>query len=302
MRGASTRSALLAVLLVASVGGCGNGTAREGRPDAEGDTAPEASPRAAATDRGDFDGSGEGSPPLRVVSLVPSATEILVALGAADRLVGRTDFDTDSTVRSLPSVGGGLHPSLEALTALEPDLVIRFGGETDTATPGHLDRLGVEHVAVRPDRLADVLDIIVVLGELVGRTEAARELRQRIEADLEAVRRRVADEERVRVAYLVGGRPPLVAGPGTFIDDLIRVAGGVNVFDDLDRLYAPVSEEELLARPLDVVLVSEGAGSVPDLPAGALLQEVSADVEIPGIHLASAAEQLARTLHPATFP
>ncbi|MGW8265204.1 MAG: ABC transporter substrate-binding protein, partial [Longimicrobiales bacterium] len=69
-----------------------------------------------------------GEPPRRIVSLVPSASEILLSLGAFDRIVGRTDFDTAAVFRSLPSVGGGLHPNMEAILALEPDLVIRFAG------------------------------------------------------------------------------------------------------------------------------------------------------------------------------
>jgi len=197
--------------------------------------------------------------PARILSLVPSATRTLQAVGAQGFLVGRTEYDTDSSLAHLPSVGGGLDPSLETLVALEPDLVIRFAGESDSSTPNRL------------------MDTIL--------------------ADIQA---RVRELPRVRVAYILGGTPPWVAGPDTFIHELLAIAGGENVFSDLEALYGPVSLEEFLVRDIDLLLAPEGAEVL--IPATtAPLVRVPPTLELPGPDLAEAARNLAEILHPGIF-
>ncbi len=102
------------------------------------------------------------------------------------------------------------------------------------------------------------------------------------------------------MAYLLGGEPPWVAGPGKFIDELIAVAGGENVFDDLGTLYAPVSMEALLDRDLDLILLSEGLTS-PSPLAHVPSAFLPASVEIPGPGLGQAARDIARLIHPGAF-
>lgn len=239
-------------------------------------------------------------PPARILSLVPSATRTLQVLGAQNRLVGRTVFDTASALAHLPSVGGGLDPSIEPLVALEPDLVIRFSGESDTATPARLDDLGIPHMAVRLDRVADVRTLVAELGVLTGLHEEADALIQGMDSILADIRRRVHGVPTVRVAYLLGGAPPWVAGPGSFIDELLNIAGGTNVFSDMDGLYGPVSLEEFLVRDLDLLLAPEGAEvSLPNVDVP--LKRVSPNLEMPGPDLARAAWEMAALLHPENF-
>ena len=240
-------------------------------------------------------------PPARVLSLVPTVTQMLVELGAGDALVGRTDYDTLAVVRGLPSVGGGLQPDLELLLTLRPELVIRFGGAQDPVTGRELDERDIPHLAVRPDRIEDVRTILRQMGRIVGRSEAADSLVADLDRQLEEVRFRVAGAERPRVAYVLGGTPPWVAGPGTFIADLLDVAGGENVFADLDRLYGPVSLEELVARDVTLFVVGPGTVVNPRLRNRAPVAEVSQDVESPGTGLGRAALELARVLHPDVF-
>jgi len=263
---------------------------------------------AAACDppRPDRQGTGgeprPGDVPERIVSLVPSATAVLLALGAGESLVGRTDFDTARALAHLPSIGVGLQPDLERLLELRPDLVIRFAGPSDETTGERLDRLGVRHVAVRPDRVEDVRGVIRRLGDLTGRRHAADSLLSSLDAALAEVRAAVSGRPPVRTAYLLGGTPPWVAGPGTYIDELIGLAGGVNVFGDLDRLYAPVSPEELVARPVDVLLTARGAKVDRALVRGTPLRELGPGVELPGPALGDAAREVARALHPGILP
>lgn len=240
-------------------------------------------------------------PPRRILSLVPSATRILRELGAGERLVGRTDWDTAQALADLPSVGGGLRPSLERLVDVDPDLVIRFEGESDRTTPERLDDLGIRHFAIRPDGIDDVRTIVRQLGALVGRPRSADSLLTAMDRELDEIRARVRGRPRPSVVYLLGGAPPMVAGPGTFIDQLVEIAGGRNAFSDLDRRYAPVSPEELAARPIDVVLYPQGA-SPPARVGEAEPHAVSSLVETPGPDLARAARELARILHPEAFP
>jgi iron complex transport system substrate-binding protein len=235
--------------------------------------------------------------PIRIVSLVPAATAILLALGEGDRLVGRTDYDDDPAVTHLPSVGGGIHPSLERLVALEPDLVIRFEGESDRATPAALDAMGIIHLGVRPDTVGDVRTIIRILSSIVAAEEEGDRLLVLVDGELERVRRLVAGEPRVRVAFILGGDPPWVAGRGTFLHELLEVAGATNAFGDAGPLYAPVSVEEVIRRAPELLLAPEGAR----IPAGLShlpIRRVPADVQSPGPGLGRSAVEVARVIHP----
>ena len=237
-------------------------------------------------------------PAQRIISLVPSATLTLQALGAQGQVVARTDFDSVAWARALPSVGGGLEPSLEAIIAARPDLVIRFGGPQDTRTPARLDELGIAHVAIRPDRVADVLEAIRILGLATGREDQASSLTSQISDTLDAIRARSADKPPIRVAYVLGGTPPWVAGPDTYIDELIRLVGASNVFSDLGQLYGAVSPEEFVAREIDVVVQPRGSRFDRRLVPGARFVEVGPDMELPGPGVVDAAREMERALRP----
>lgn len=241
------------------------------------------------------------APPTRIVSLVPSANQVLLELGAGPRLVGRTEHDTLSALAELPSVGGGLHPSLEVLVALEPDLVIRFAGESDRATPARLDQAGVAHLAVAPESLADIRGMIGMLGTIADRAAAADSLVRSIDEALAGIRARVDGLPPVRAAWVMAGSPPWVAGPGSFVDELITLAGGVNVYGDLDRPWAAVSPESLVGRAPDVLLTPEGTRLDSRITAEIPVRTVSPVVQLPGSHVARAAREIAGALHPGLF-
>lgn len=235
-------------------------------------------------------------PAERIVSLVPSATLTLDALDARSALVGRTDFDTVSWSADLPSVGGGLQPSIEAVVSLDPDAVILFGGEQDPVTPARLDELGIPWVGIRPDGIADVLVIIGMLGTLTGREVRAAALVDSLQAELAAVAAGAPGGPAPRVAYVMGGTPPWVAGPGTYIHELIELAGGENVFADLGSLYSSVSPEELVSRGVDVVLVSDAGAFDARLTPDARVVEVGGSLQLPGPGVADAAREVAAAL------
>jgi iron complex transport system substrate-binding protein len=242
-----------------------------------------------------------GTPPERILSLVPSATEILLALGLEGDLVGRTDYDRDPAVAHLPSVGGGLEASTEVIVSLDPDLVIRFDAGSDPRTPARLDALGIRHVAIRPDGVDDVFRIVALLGTTTGKSREAMALERRLRDELDDVASQVAELPRPDVVILLGGSPPLVAGSGTFLDELVQVAGGRNIFADIEELYAPVSIEELLRREPGIIVLSEG-GTLPSALSAIPVVRIPSEVQIPGVDLGASALLLAHLLHPSIAP
>jgi len=265
------------------------------------DTSPErpsslGSPIALVGDGGDTVRLHE--PPGRILSLVPSATETLIRLGVAERLVGRTDYDTAPALSDLPSVGGGLQPNLEILRTLDPDVVVAFAGDSDAVTARTLGTLGIPVLRVRPDGIPDVRRMVLRLGELVQEEGPARTLVAEIDGTLEEIRAAVAPFPRVRAVYLLGGTPPLAAGPGSFLSQLVEVGGGENVLDDLGALYAPVSPEVLLERDVDAVLMTRGSRVDARILEGRRVVELPGEVEIPGPDVGASAWIVARALHP----
>lgn len=251
--------------------------------------------------------------PQRIVSLIPSATETIVALGAADRLVARTSFDVDPALAQLPSVGQGLTPSLELLTTLEPDLVVAWPDNASRSVIARLERFGVRIYTPQVQTLGDLRQAIGELGALLGLERAADRLIASTDADLRAVRAAVADRGRPGVFYVVWYEPPMTAGPGTYIDELIAIAGGRNVFADAPGLWPQVSMEEVVRRQPDIVLIAQTEENPIDVERlgssvgwrelravreGRLIQVEANLYNRPGPRVAMAARRLAALLHP----
>jgi iron complex transport system substrate-binding protein len=198
-------------------------------------------------------------PAARVVSLLPAVTETLLALGAGETLVARTDYDHDPSVAHLPSVGGGLTPSLEVLAALRPDLVVAWEEAGTARVRPRLEELGISVFALRTQDTTDIFNNIRRLGHLTGRDRSADSVALRVRAGLDSVRASVAGLPEPTVLYVVGIDPPLTAGPNTFISQLIGVAGGRTVFPDLRTDWPQISLEEVVRRRPDVLILPVGA-------------------------------------------
>jgi len=204
-------------------------------------------------------------PAVRIVSLAPSNTEILFAIGAGDRVVGRTTVDTyPPEALKLTSVGG-MTPqgiNLEAIVALRPDLVLATGGvQAPIVAP--IERLGLPVVALDAEDFEGVARNIRLVGKLTDHSADADRLTTRFLDRVQAVRARVASRTgprpRPRVLYLISEDPLVTAGPKTFIGQMIETAGGINIFGDVSKRYPKPSEEEILSRAPDVILTSFGA-------------------------------------------
>lgn len=196
-----------------------------------------------------------GAHPVRIVSLNPATTELLFAIGAGARLAGRTSYDIfPDSVRNVPDLGPGLRPNVEAVLAARPDLVILYASADNRDAARRLRASGVPTVAYRVDRIADFARVTAVLGRLTGDTLGAQHTIDSVQATLARVRARTASLPRPTVFWPVWESPLLSVGGGSFLNELIDIAGARNVFGELPDPSPAVTFEELLRRDPDVVL------------------------------------------------
>lgn len=205
----------------------------------------------------------EGNP-QRIVSLAPSNTEILFAIGAGDRVVGVTDYCNyppevleGKENGGIVSIGGYTTIDIERVVSLKPDLVVAsYGNGIENIET--LRRLGLTVIAFDPKSVEDVMKDIILIGVATGEKENATKLVQEMLERIEKVREGVKDRPKVRVAHILWYDPIWVSGKNTFIDEVIRLAGGENVFN-FDG-WRTVSVEDLIAANPDVIIVSSGSG------------------------------------------
>ena len=193
--------------------------------------------------------------PRRIVSLAPSITETLFAIGAGDAVVAiSTHCDRPPEALALPRSGTYLAPDVETILALEPDLVIGMPTPTNRAPIEQLRGLGLAVVLVGEDSLADSLQAMRTIGRVTGRSVAAERLVHGIRGDLDRVRALAASRPRVRTLLLVGRDPPVAAGRGGFVDELLTIAGGDNAAGDALGEWPRLSLEAIAAARPEIVI------------------------------------------------
>jgi iron complex transport system substrate-binding protein len=257
--------------------------------------------------------------PLRVVSLAPSLTEAVFALGRGDWLVGVTDLcDYPEAAREKPRVGGIGAPDLERIVAARPDLVLLTAEANARVMVAQLAQVGIPSFAVTPSSYRGVLSAIQGLASVLHAEEAGSTLVHAVGERMDALRERVARRRRPRALFLIWTDPMIAAGRTTFLQDLIELAGGANVARGA-AAYPRLGWEEVLAAAPEVILVAShrpGAEpgvepalleawqpwrAVPAVRAGRILGVHGDLVLRPGPRIAEAAEHLARALHPGAF-
>jgi iron complex transport system substrate-binding protein len=192
---------------------------------------------------------------MRIVSLAPSVTEDLFALGAGPEVVGVSQYcDYPPQVRDLPRVGSFLTPNLEAIIALRPTLVVGLELSSDVRQIRALNSMGYPVLLVSDDSLQQIETSIEKVGDRINRGRQARGLVQQIQMQIAAIRERLAQVKPVRTLMLVGHQPIVAVGPGTYLDELMRIARADNIADAVDQQWPHLGMEFIIAMRPEVVL------------------------------------------------
>jgi ABC-type Fe3+-hydroxamate transport system substrate-binding protein len=251
-----------------------------------------------------------------VASLVPAATDLIVAMGAADHLVAVSNYDEDRPgTHGLPRVGDYLNNDWEKLASVKPDVMITQYDPARTP-PGlkqRADQLGIRLVNSPVERVSDIFDRLTLLGEVLGEPEKAKTASAALRAKLDAVERRVSGKPRVRTLIVLDDEATFVAGANTFLDDVLQLAGGENVIANNSNRYPRIDREMLMTLKPDAIVqllpkatpqVKQQAAktwaSLPQLPAvrdGRVYVFDAWYVVQPGYEVGDLAEQIAAKLH-----
>jgi len=265
--------------------------------------------------------------PERIISIVPSVTQILFAIGAESQLIGIGSFDqvpegydrTDEFAR----IGGLIDPDMERVFTLRPDLVVLYTSHVNQRQ--QLERAGIPVLEYEHTGLADIPQTIRSLGARTGRTVQAETIAARMDTRLASIRARVDGRPRPRT-LLVFSREPMAlsniyaSGGIGFLHDMLETAGGENVFEGLEREnVAQVSSEAILAAAPDVIIevryaehvpaeeiedernVWRRLSTVPAIRSGQIHFLTGNHFVVPGPGVVEATEELARALHPEAF-
>jgi iron complex transport system substrate-binding protein len=258
--------------------------------------------------------------PQRIISLVPAVTEMLFAIGAGPQVVAVSSYDEfPPEVNALPKVGALLDPDTERILSLKPDLVATYGSQVDLQM--QMKRASIATYNYRHGGLAHIFVTMRELGERTGHQQEAGSTIAAIESRIAAVRARVAGKPRPRT-LLVFTREPrtlrniYVSGGRGFLHDMLDIAGGQDVFADVDRESVQATTEAILARAPEVILeiraenVPAGAEMDEEVTSWSRLASVPAvrnkrvylvtgdEMPVPGPRVASGIERMAKVLHP----
>lgn len=203
-----------------------------------------------------------GRPAQRIVSLLPSFTELLFAIGAGDRVVGRTTWcDYPPAAVDVPSVGDGMPPNVEAVAERKPDLVALYNSGPNVIAAQQLERIGIRTVLLDLNRLEDLGPAARTLGRLTGLEQRAESLA----ATMDSLTLRPLPPPTATIAFVVWDNPPIIIGRGSYLDQLAALAGARNVFADVAEPSAQVSLETIAVRNPEWIAVLSDSAAPPAL-------------------------------------
>ena len=256
--------------------------------------------------------------PMRIISLAPSNTEILFALGLGDRVVGVTSFcDYPEEAKSKEIVGDYSGHNLERIIELEPDLVLVYG-PGDEEENRILREAGIHVLGFLSETMEDIIQDIETIGKATGRNEEARDIINSIREKRDYVVEKVKEAGEVSVFYEIWHDPLMGAGKGSFMDELITLAGGNNIANDTDGAYPQYDLEQLIERDPQVYLASKDTDdktieSIKTRPGYDAISAIKNHriylfegneanlVSRPGPRIGEALEVVAKAIHPELF-
>ena len=268
----------------------------------------------AGTARDDFgDPVQIGQVPKRIVSLSPATTEILFALGAGPRLVGRSDFDLwPAPARAILALGNGIQPNVEAVLGTHPDLVILYASQDNRPAASRLQAAGVNTLALKLDHISDFRRTAQLLGAILRDSARAKSVTDSVYRTLDRVRSSTAHLPRPRVFWHIWDAPLITIGAGSFMNELVDIAGASNVYAaDITGPSKPISLEDVARRNPDFILAGPiGAEKIKADPRWRIVRAARQNrvlivdtllVARPSVKLGEAAVSLANLLHPGTL-
>lgn len=253
--------------------------------------------------------------PTRIISLAPSHTEILYSLGLDDKIVGVTTYcDYPEEAKSKEKVGDAMAVNVERVIELNPDLVIQYGpGNEDTNNK--IKDAGIPILSYEPESIDEVIELINEIGKITGTGRAATILTTDMMAKRDYIITKVQNVEKPKVFYEIWNEPLMAAGPGSFIDELINLAGGENIANDAKGEYPEFELEQLIERNPDVYLSSkdfeektiesiksrEGYDSINAIKNDRVYLLEPNITSRPGPRIVEGLELIAKAIHPELF-
>ena len=253
-----------------------------------------------------------GGRPSRIVSLNPATTDLLFALGAGARLVGRTHWDLyPDSAKFVPDMGSGLRPNIEAVLGARPDLVVLYASQDNRNAATQFRAAGVNTISLKIDHIADFHRASVLLGRIIGDSIRGQVVSDSVARTIDRVVNATKALKKPRVFWHIWDAPLITIAAGSYLHELIVIAGGENVYGELPDPSPTVSIEDVLRRNPDYFITGpEGAikvrgdarwAAAPAVKAGRILIADTILVGRPSVRLGEAAVSLAALLHPGAL-
>ena len=255
--------------------------------------------------------------PTRVISLAPSITEILYAIGLDNEIVGVTEFcDYPPPAQQKPKIGYA-QPNIEAIVALQPELVLAPRAFLRPELLAKFEQLKIPTFVVDPESFEEIPSRIQTVGRILNRSSSADEVASTMRQRIASIRSKMEPLARVRVLYVLNSQPLITVGPGSYLDQVIKVAGGSNIASETTVPYPHLSMEAVLKEDPEIIVfpIGKAEGISPSEQQQWLrwtslsavkqgrLHQIPADVlNRPGPRIVEGLEGLARIIHPEAFP
>jgi ABC-type Fe3+-hydroxamate transport system substrate-binding protein len=250
-----------------------------------------------------------GAAPTRIVSLSPATTEILFTIGGGSRLVGRSKYDLwPDSATLVPNLGGGMRPNVEAVLGVRPDLVLLYASQDNRAAADRFRSAGVNTLSLRTNTIAEFRHVTALLGAIIHDTTRARMVIDSVQHTLDRVRRATTGAQRPKVFWHIWDSPLITIGSGSFMNELVDIAGAQNVYADINGASGQIALEDVARRDPDFILAGpEGARQINSDPRwrivraardGRIVVVDTGLVARPSVRLGEAAVSLAHALHP----
>lgn len=259
---------------------------------------------------------GEEKLPSRIVSLAPNITEIIYSLGKGEKIIGVTTYcDFPEEAKSKPKVGGFTNPSLEAIIALNPDLVIAVPNGGNKEVVERLISLKIKVKVIKVDLLDDIFNAIKEISQIIGAKEKGEEIVSDIKKKIEEIERMVKDVPKRKVAFIYSKEPLFLAGKGTFTDELIEKSGGINIAGDSFQKYPKYSIEDIIVKGPEVIIeASMGTydnkkalefwkkwSIIPAVKENRVYVLINDSAIVPGPRIAEGLAEIASFIHPEVW-